>query len=82
MQGRYVMVWYGITLSLTDTHQYNARFSQAGNYSREQQMIKDLFLLIFVHYQNINLRLQFIDNLSIFYCLRMIMLLNCQIFSL
>ena len=68
------MVWYGITLPPTDTHHYNARFSQAGNYSREQQRIKDVFLLIFVHYQNTNSRCQFIDNLSIFYCLGMIML--------
>ena len=76
------MVWYDITLSLTDTHHYNARFSQAGNYSREQQRIKDVFLLISIHYQNTNSRCQFIDNLSIFYCLGMIMLSNCQVFSL
>ena len=76
------MLWYGITLPLTDTHHYNARFSQAGNYLREQQRIKDVFLLIFVHYQNTNSRCQFIDNLSISYYLRMIMLSNCQIFSL
>ena len=82
MQGRYVMVWYGITLPLTGTHHYNARFSQAGNYSREQQRIKDVFLLISIHYQNTNSRCQFIDNLSIFYCLGMIMLSNCQVFSL
>ena len=33
-----------------------------------------LLLLIFFHYQNINLRGQFIDNFWIFCCLRMVML--------
>ena len=73
----------------SDAHHYNTRCSQAGTFAtqnlRTQQRIKSfscialvlrrgiVFLLIFVHYQNINLRRQYIDNCYIFYCLRMIM---------
>ena len=61
----------------SDAHHYNTRFSQAGTFAiqnaRTQEIIKQffsalvlrrgiVFLLIFAHYQNINVRRQFIDN--------------------